>query len=217
MKNKPLRVFFDFDNTITTFDTIDDMIVRFSINDKWKKLEYDWTKGKIGSRKCLDGQIRNIRITKAELNRYLRQVRLDPYFKKILALLRANKVQVFILSDNFDYVLERVLRSNKIRGISVFCNRLAFKGDRLIPIFRFTDKRCNICAHCKKNNLLANIGRGYFTIYVGDGLSDVCPSKNTDLIFAKESLMRRLKAGGIKHVAYESLKDVYDYIKERLI
>lgn len=41
-KPKKLKIFFDFDNTITTFDTIDDMIVRFSVNDKWKKLEYDW-------------------------------------------------------------------------------------------------------------------------------------------------------------------------------
>lgn len=216
-KSKALKVFFDFDNTITTFDTIDDMIVRFSVNDKWKKLEYDWTNGKIGSRKCLDGQIRNVRITKPALNRYLRQVRIDPYFKRILALLKSNKVQVIILSDNFDYILKRVLKNNNISGLSVFCNKLIFKSDRLIPVFRFTDKKCNICAHCKKNNLIANAGKGYFTVYVGDGLSDVCPSKNTDLIFAKESLMRRLRDSGIKHVAYESLKDVYNYIKEKLI
>ena len=216
-KPKKLKIFFDFDNTITTFDTIDDMIVRFSINDKWKKLEYDWTNGKIGSRKCLDGQIRNIRITRAELSRYLRQVRIDPYFKKILSLLRANGVAVFILSDNFDYILKRVLKNNGIRRIPVYCNGLSFQGDRLIPHFRFTDKFCTICAHCKKNNLLANAGKGYFTAYVGDGISDVCPSKNTDLIFAKASLLRRLKDSNVEHVAYDTLKDVYDYIKEKLI
>ena len=34
-----LMVFFDFDNTITTIDVIDDMLERFSKDDEWKALE----------------------------------------------------------------------------------------------------------------------------------------------------------------------------------
>jgi len=36
------RVFFDFDNTMTTSDVLDDVIRRFSINDKWIALENVW-------------------------------------------------------------------------------------------------------------------------------------------------------------------------------
>ena len=42
MKNKRTNdfiVFFDFDNTITTIDVIDDMLARFSGDDGWKELE----------------------------------------------------------------------------------------------------------------------------------------------------------------------------------
>ncbi len=46
-KTKNLKnpvVFFDFDNTITTFDVLDDMLARFSRNDNWIKLEEQWKK-----------------------------------------------------------------------------------------------------------------------------------------------------------------------------
>ena len=39
---KNLTVFFDFDNTITMSDVIDDMLERFSKDDGWKKLEEKW-------------------------------------------------------------------------------------------------------------------------------------------------------------------------------
>jgi len=159
-----------------------------------------------------------MRISKHELDKYLRtKVRIDPYFKRLLRLSRSNGIEIFILSDNFDYILRRVLKNNGISGLPVYCNRLRLERERLIPSFVFTDKKCTICAHCKKNNLMARAGEGYFTVYVGDGLSDVCPSRNTDLIFAKASLLRRLKEDGIKHVAYRTLKDVYKYFKERLM
>ena len=92
---KPGRaaVFFDFDNTITAFDVIDDMLIRFSKDDKWLDLEKQWKAKRIGSRKCLDGQVRGIRVSKDKLDKYLTKVEIDPYFKRLLKLLRARKIR----------------------------------------------------------------------------------------------------------------------------
>ena len=51
--NKNTVVFFDFDNTITTRDAFDDMLLRFAEDDSWRSLEERWKNKEIGSRQCL--------------------------------------------------------------------------------------------------------------------------------------------------------------------
>ena len=81
---KNFIVFFDFDNTITSIDVIDDMLERFSGDDKWKDLEKRWQREEIGSLECLKGQVEGIRVDKETLDNYLSKVKIDPYFKKLL-------------------------------------------------------------------------------------------------------------------------------------
>lgn len=53
-------VFFDFDNTIATCDVFDNMLPRFSRDDLWVELEKKWKDGKIGSKACLQGQLKGM-------------------------------------------------------------------------------------------------------------------------------------------------------------
>ena len=57
-KSKPPMVFLDFDNTITSLDVLDAVIGRFSIDQKWMVHEEAWKEGKIGSRQCLEAQLK---------------------------------------------------------------------------------------------------------------------------------------------------------------
>ena len=61
------EVFFDFDNTITTSDILDDILQRFSVDGDWRVLERDWLAGKIGSKACLAGQLQSVRVTREDL------------------------------------------------------------------------------------------------------------------------------------------------------
>jgi len=210
-------VFIDFDNTITSRDVLDDMIERFSINDRWIDLERKWKRGDIGSRECLQGQVKGIRITKRNLDKYLAGVKLDPYFKRLIKFLNAEKIKTIVLSDNFDYILKRILSLNAIKGLKLYSNKLRFRQDRLIPGFPFTDKKCRKCAHCKLKNLLANSDTGSIIVYIGDGHSDVCPAKYADIVFAKEDLLSYYRGKKSGCLAFKSLKEVYDYFRRRAL
>lgn len=213
---KKYTVFFDFDNTITKLDVLDDILERFSSDNKWIALEKKWRAGSIGSRECLDGQMRGVRITKSRLERYLRTIKIDPYFKRLVKLLASHRIKTLILSDDFDLVLKSVLKNNKISGVDVYSNSLKVEGDKLIPSFPFTNKDHNKCAHCKKENLLLNMGKDSVTVYVGDGLSDVCPAKSANIVFAKGYLGEYFKKEGLPCIPIVSLKDVYNYFKRSL-
>ncbi|MDP2912702.1 MAG: MtnX-like HAD-IB family phosphatase [Candidatus Omnitrophota bacterium] len=208
-------VFFDFDNTITTRDVLDDLIGRFSGDDKWMEFEKKWKKGEIGSMECLKGQMKGVRITKSALDRYLSTIKIDPYFKKLVKFFHSHGIKSVILSDNFDYILNTILSNNGIGAPEIFSNRISLRGGRLIPAFPYSNKDCGDCAHCKKTSLEANAAEGVRSVYIGDGLSDVCASGGADTVFAKDYLKSYFKEKGLPHIPIKNLKDVYEYFLER--
>ncbi len=220
MKNKkPAKytVFFDFDNTIVTCDVFDSLLPRFSVNNAWQALEKRWEAGEIGSEECLKGQMEGMRISRGALDKYLAGIKLDASFKNLLGLLNSKKIKVIVLSDNFDYILNRILKVNAVGKLKIYSNKLKFAQDRINLSFPFRDKQCRLCAHCKTKNLLASAGKNSIIIYIGDGRSDICPAKYADIVFAKESLLRHYyKDKKINCIPYNNLKDVYDYFKRSL-
>ncbi len=204
-------VFFDFDNTITTKDVIDDMLARFSVDQHWEKLEKEWKNGRIGSRKCLSGQMRGIRIKKNRLDSYLASVKIDPYFKRLLRLFKDSGIKVIILSDDFNYILKKVFAHHGIRNIKILANKLCFRGEKLFPRFPFSNKACYRCAHCKKKNLLENSPKSSIIVYIGDGQSDACAAACADLVFAKKGLLKHLKEKRKKAILFKGLREVYAY------
>jgi len=209
--DKNMIIFFDFDNTITTIDVIDDMLERFSGDEQWKGLEKRWQSEEIGSLECLKGQVEGINITKDRMDEYLDTVSIDPYFKKLLRIFKSRDISVLIVSDNFDYMLNGILARNNISGVEVYCNKVSFVNGRLKPSFPYSNPDCGACANCKKTHLLSKKKAGVKTVYVGDGKSDLCASKVSDMVFAKGYLKDIFRKEGLPHVAIDDLKGVYDY------
>jgi len=206
-------VFFDFDNTITHFDVLDNIVETFSVNKGWMKFESAWKRGEIGSKDCLTGQLKSVRIDKKGLSKHLSKIKVDPYFKKILALLKSHGVRPVIVSDSFSFFLEHILKNNGIKGIKIYSNRIGFSKDRLVPVFPYQHNTCKTCGNCKKRHLSKVSAKEKIIIYVGDGLSDLCPAKHSDIVFAKGSLKKYLSGVGKDFLPFETLKDVYNYIR----
>jgi 2-hydroxy-3-keto-5-methylthiopentenyl-1-phosphate phosphatase len=215
---KKCIVFFDFDNTIATCDVFDNMLLLFSKDDRWVELEKKWKSGKIGSKTCLEGQLRGMDLSKKSLDAYLPKIKLDPYFKPLYKFLLAKKVKTLVLSDNYDYILNRVFKINRINKLKVYANKLNFIKDKVVTDYPYKAKDCQICAHCKTKNLQAQAPKDSAIIYVGDGESDTCPAKHAQVIFAKDHLLRHLKENkpDLDYMAFHNLKDVFIYLKRKL-
>lgn len=207
-----IAVFFDFDNTITHFDVLDSIVENFSIDKKWMSFESAWKRGEIGSKDCLKGQLKSVRVTRKILDGYLSKIKVDPYFKRMVGLLRKNGVEPVILSDSFSYFIRSILRNNEINGIRIFSNKVRISGERLIPSFPHQHPTCRTCGNCKSNHLPDQKAASKVVIYIGDGLSDLCPSKNSDIVFAKGNLKKYLLKEGKPFISFGSLKSVYNFI-----
>jgi len=147
----------------------------------------------------------------------LPKIKLDPYFKTLYKFLQSKKVKTVVLSDNFDYILNQILKINRIKKLKVLANKLSFSRDKVVTDYPFKNKDCQVCAHCKTKNLLASSPKDATIIYVGDGTSDICPAKHARLVFAKDNLLRYFKDNKLEHIVFHNLKEVFNRLKKELI
>jgi 2-hydroxy-3-keto-5-methylthiopentenyl-1-phosphate phosphatase len=208
------RVFFDFDNTMTVTDVLDNIIKNFSITDEWKALQKLWEQGEIGTKECLEGQLRRIRISRKQLSQYLTKVELDHNTYKILSFLTKEGIPPVVLSDNFTPIIEEILNNHGIKNVKIYANALRFYKDHLIPSFPYDNPFCPSCAHCKKIHLTREQHVNKLIVYIGDGRSDFCPAEVSDIVFAKDRLLTHMKKTGKEHIPYKNLGEVYNYFKE---
>lgn len=209
---KPV-VFLDFDNTITLGDVLDAVIARFSPTEEWREWEAAWQAGRMSTRECLRLQIGGLRVAWPRLLGAMSEVEIDPGFAPLVAWARRQGIEVRIVSDNFSPLIHEILRHHGLDRVPVFANELAFDGERLEARFPFADPACPRCAHCKARHL-REIGERT-RIFVGDGLSDVCPSLIADVVFAKDSLAREMERRGLAFRAFACLEDVARFLRER--
>ena len=204
-------LFLDFDNTITTSDVLDRVIERFSATDRWRGWELDWQSGRISTRECLEKQIADLRISSDELLRFTDAIPVDEAFAPLVAWTAASGIETSIVSDNFHVVIEAMLRRRGLPLVPIYANRLAFDGDRPRASFPYVDPACERCAHCKAQHLRRAAGR--LRVFVGDGLSDICPAVAADVTFAKDSLAAHLQSTGRPYLPFRSLADVLESLQ----
>jgi len=215
--NRHYKIYFDFDNTISCGDVLDEIPKRFTVDKKWLALEAAWQKGRIGSKECLAGQLRSVRVTRKTLVRYLKKVKIDPYFKRLYFFLKQKGFHPVILSDSFTLIIREVLKNNGLKGLPIYANGIRFAGDRLIPSFPYSKGPCGGCGNCKASHLLKKREKGVKIMFVGDGLSDLCAVDNADIVFAKETLLAYMKKRHKPCVPFDHLGNVYDFLKKGVI
>lgn len=206
-------LFFDFDNTITRGDLLDAILERFSKDDSWLEWEAAWKDGRISTSECLRRQVGNLKPLRAEILEFAAGAPVDPFFAPIVRKAAEARLELAVVSDSFTSLIDAVMKRNEIPDVRVFANELRFLEDRVEAGFPYLDPSCPRCAHCKAQHFRALRGRE--TIFVGDGLSDICAANVADVVFAKDALALHLSRAGKKFLAFDSLRTVLDYLEGR--
>jgi len=206
-------LFFDFDNTLTQGDVLDELIERHSPNESWRDWENAWQQGRLAARDCLRLQVANMRVSREDLLADVARVRIDPAFVDIVDWARLHGVAVCIVSDSFLPLIERILGANGIDGIPVFANDLRFApGGRLIASFPHHDPLCACSANAKARHLVPQRAR-HRIIFAGDGHSDLDAALAADVVFAKSTLANELDARGVTFYPFDTLEPVLAFLQ----
>ena len=195
-----VRVFVDFDGTISLEDTTDVILERFA-DPKWQKVEADWLSGRIGSRDCLARQIDLVRASPDALDAVCEDVPLDPHFSEIVALCRRHGVELIVISDGLDRIVTKMLARIGV-NVPVLANHLEYLGDNRWRLgFPYASSDCRAGAGNCKCLALTKDPAGV-RILIGDGRSDFCAADTADLVIAKGALAEHCQTSGITYTVF---------------
>jgi 2-hydroxy-3-keto-5-methylthiopentenyl-1-phosphate phosphatase len=207
-------LFLDFDGTITRRDATDAILEAYA-DAQWLGIEHEWKAGRMSSRECLTAQMALVRAPRDEIDALLDEVEIDEGFAPLLETCSAQGVPVHILSDGFDYCIQRILSrpslnlARHLRGVQIVSSHLEPDGDRWRIGFRSFEPACTHgCATCKPAAMEALNTTGGRTIFVGDGLSDKYAAARADLVFAKDSLAAYCDAQALSYAPYDNLATI---------
>lgn len=195
------HVFVDFDGTIVPCDATDFIFASFA-DDRWRDVEAEWQSGQIGSRECMSRQVALLKASPEEMLEAVSQIKVDPGFDTFVEDCRRHGIGMTVVSDGFDYVIERVLRNAGHPGIRFYANHLEPGQDgRWNVSFPYTREGCRALAGNCKCSFTEPHGNS-LKIVVGDGRSDFCIAGEADLVFAKGTLLNLCQTNGTPHYPY---------------
>jgi len=196
-----IRVFVDFDGTISIGDTTDRILERFA-DSAWKTVEADWVAGRIGSRECLARQIDLVRASPEALDAFLHTAAVDPDFRHFVSRCRDYGVPVTVVSDGLDRVVTTMLARAGIE-LPFIANRLEWLGgERWRLGFPHARDDCRaVAGNCKCAAMSAEPGT--LRVLVGDGRSDFCSAQSAHLVIAKDALLEHCRREDLAYVPFE--------------
>lgn len=210
-------VYCDFDGTVTTTDIGFDLFERFGTQEP---LHSELVAGDLPIREYWRRVAATLRepMTPERLDTYLLGIAPDPGARELFAMVERTGVPLTLVSDGMSLYIDRWLQLHGLPSPPTFCNdaRLDDQG-RILVDFPWAAEECSCrSAVCKRNIVLGRTPPEDRIIYIGDGMSDFCPSELADVIFATGSLAAWCNDNGLPHHSFRTLTDVLPILEKLL-
>ena len=214
-----IRIFTDFDGTITRRDVGDALFAHFGGSRALDAVR-EYIAGTISAVECFRRECAACgSVPLDQLHSFLDQEEIDSSFPEFVKFCRREALFLSVVSDGMDYYIRRILGRFGLDELDVHANNLALvpggsRTDvRFEPQFPNRDELCDRCASCKRNYLVTASADDDLIVYVGEGYSDRCPVQFADLVFAKDDLRNYCREENISSFEYNS----FDDIRQRLV
>ena len=219
MMKRTIKVFVDFDGTITLEDVGEAIFKKFGETEKVKRIIEDLLSDKISSRQCWDELCDSVdNINKVELDEFIDLLDVDPTFIPFVKFCSKNKIDMVVLSDGFDYYIDRLFNKAGLAGLKYYSNKLFVDETGMLKAeYPYFDVDSPTSANCKKNHIINHSSDDEYTVYIGDGNSDKDAAQYCDFIFAKDGLARFCSMERISFYPFKNFTEVQNKLTELML
>lgn len=210
-------VFCDFDGTITRRDVGYNIFHHFS-GGKNDDLLPDWKAGRMTTRTCLTLEAAMVKASAEEIYQFIDQFEIDKGFRGFVELCEKNGAPLFVASDGLDFYIRHILSKNGLGQLEIKTNVGRPENGGLTVEFPHENSSCPRCGVCKGERIAKfreDTDGGYRIVFVGDGYSDACATREADLIFAKKDLEQYCLEHHIDCVGFDTFDDVSRQLIEK--
>ncbi|HCN04436.1 MAG TPA: hypothetical protein DIS79_02365 [Bacteroidetes bacterium] len=213
------RLYIDFDGTITRRDSGDEFFRYFTSNEDFTRLHQELLSGAFSVAEYYRRISQRIGRTlqQHEIDAFAETIDVDPGIHRIVDVSQRFDVPLTIVSDGFYNYIAPILRRIGLDGIPVVSNILNLDHEPPVPLFPNASESCScFCASCKRNIVVSKAAPDDILIYIGDGRSDACAARHSDVVFAKGTLAASCTFDGIPHHSWTNLSEVAIILERRL-
>jgi 2-hydroxy-3-keto-5-methylthiopentenyl-1-phosphate phosphatase len=215
--DRPLAIFCDFDGTFSVQDVGSTLAQRL-LPEKRQRLWKRFEAGEFTPWTYVMALLDGLSYSEKNLDAFLETIDLDAGAHSILAWCARESVPFRILSDGFDWNLDRLQAMHRIQ-FTHNANHLEYEGD----VWRLSPGRPNASCGCGTGSCKRGLIREYreqhpgaFCVHIGNGrVSDLCGALEADLAFAKDTLGPALDELGHPYLSFETLNDVISVLDAR--
>lgn len=213
-KEKVFKIFIDFDGTITKTDIGETMFEKFGDKKIVNKIIENYSNQIISAKQCWISLCNSVKtLDVSSLENFIDEIEIDETFHNMTAFCKKNNFELFILSDGFDFYINRILKRENLSEVKYYSNKLSITGNKLIPSFPHYDIDCKTSANCKRNHIINHSGDDEYTVFIGDGNSDKYTVQFCDFIFAKDGLLKFCEAERITYFPFNNFNDIISKIE----
>jgi 2-hydroxy-3-keto-5-methylthiopentenyl-1-phosphate phosphatase len=208
-----MKIFCDFDGTITLKDSGDLFFQTFS---QFEPYHSELLAGKSTVRQYYHfvTQLLPCPINELELQSFVDSLEIDPYFLRFTKYCQEQSIPLTIVSDGFEIYISKILEKHQI-DLPLISNKMEIFENKYVPIFPNAVEGCEcFCASCKRNAILTKHSTDEIIVYIGDGRSDFCPVQYADIVFAKGNLDRYCAKNHISYYPFTTFFDVQKLLTE---
>jgi 2-hydroxy-3-keto-5-methylthiopentenyl-1-phosphate phosphatase len=208
------KIFVDFDGTITKKDVGEEVFRHFGPAEDVNRIIKDLLEDKISARQTWISLCNSVKeIDKSALENFIDQIEIDSSFPAFEKYCRENEFQLYVLSDGFDFYINRIFERNNISHLKYFANHLSIVENKLIPSFPYLDENCLSSANCKRNHIIEYSSDDDYTVFIGDGNSDKLTAQYCDFIFAKRDLLKFCEIERISYFPFNDFNDIVNRLE----
>lgn len=218
-QNRPIAIFCDFDGTFSVQD-VGSTLAQQLLPEKRARLWKRFADGEFTAWSYAMALLDGLVLPEKELDQFLESIDLDPGAETMIDWCEAEGVPFRILSDGFDWNLDRLQAMNHVQ-FEYNANHLEYEGDtwRLAP--GRPNEACGCGTGSCKRGWIASYRKQHpdaFCVHIGNGrVSDLCGALEADLAFAKDTLAPALEEVGADFIRFETLHDVLDVLRGSVV
>jgi 2-hydroxy-3-keto-5-methylthiopentenyl-1-phosphate phosphatase len=204
-----LAVQCDFDGTITEEDVSFLLLDTFA-GERWREMLAEYMAGEIpvGTfNRRVFAMVRADEATQLDLVFNSGRVKIRPGLKELIDFCRARDYKFVIVSNGLTFYIEAILKKLGLDKVEVFAARNIFHPDGM-RVSYIGPEGDEMEAGFKEAYTRLLIRDGYSVAYVGNGISDIYPSRLAVKVFATGDLLPKCREEKLECAPFNDLFDV---------